>query len=447
MPTQIALIAHDTKKDDMVTFAERFKGTLSRYHLIATGTTGQRIRDNTGLKVECMLSGPLGGDTQIGARVAVGDVAAVVFLIDPLYAQPHEPDIRALLRVCEVHNVPLATNIATAEAVITHLGKARVAHLIFNPVAGQGNPNNDLALIRRTLEPQVQLNVIFTEADKSPADQAREVLEAGTDLVIASGGDGTVSMVAGVVMETDIPLGVIPRGTANAFSLALGIPTTIQGACETILAGNTKVVDVARCNGEPMILLAGIGFEADYVERANRDMKNRLGALAYILAGVQQLSEAEAFEASIEIDGTEHNPGVKSQGQVTTAAITVANAAPMTSVLAQGFGQVKFDDGLLDVTISTSKTRLQGINALTSLFASALVNAPAKRDDLVCLRTPRIKISTEPACKVVVDGEIIGTTPVDIECIPGGLTVLAPLERDRNGWLSWMGGTESEENS
>jgi diacylglycerol kinase (ATP) len=445
MPTQIALIAHDGKKDDMVTFADRFKGILSRYHLIATGTTGERIQQQTGLNVDCMLSGPLGGDTQIGARVAVGDVAAVVFLIDPLYAQPHEPDIRALLRVCEVHNVPLATNVATAEAVITQLGKARVAHLIFNPVAGQGNPNNDLALIRRTLEPQVQLNIIYTQEDKSPADQAREALEEGTDLVIASGGDGTVSTVAGVVMETDIPLGIIPRGTANAFSVALGIPTTIQGACETILAANTKVVDVARCNGVPMILLAGIGFEADYVERANRDLKNRLGALAYILAGVQQLGEAEAFEADIEIDGTEHNPGVKSQGTVTTGAITIANAAPMTSVLAQGFGQVKFDDGLLDVTISTSKSRLQGINALTSLFASALVNAPAKRDDLVCLRTPRIKISTEPARKVVVDGEIIGTTPVEIDCIPGGLTVLAPMDRDRNGWLSWMGGPEEQD--
>jgi YegS/Rv2252/BmrU family lipid kinase len=290
----------------------------------------------------------------------------------------------------------------------------------------------------------VQLNVIFTQEDKSPADQAREVLEEGTDLVIASGGDGTVSTVAGVVMETDIPLGIIPRGTANAFSVALGIPTTIQGACETILAGSTKVVDVARCNGQPMILLAGIGFEADYVERANRELKNRLGALAYILAGVQQLGEAEAFEAFIEIDGTEHNPGVKSQGTVTTGAITVANAAPATSVLAQGFGQVKFDDGLLDVTISTSKSRLQGINALTILFASALVNAPAKREDLVCLRTPRIKISTEPARKVVVDGEIIGTTPVEIECISGGLTVLAPMERDRNGWLSWMGGAEED---
>lgn len=442
MPTQIALIAHDGKKDDMVAFADRFKAVLSRYHLVATGTTGQRLQQGTGLQVECLLSGPLGGDTQIGARVSVGDVAAVVFLIDPLYAQPHEPDIRALLRVCEVHNVPLATNVATAEAVITQLGKARVAHLIFNPVAGQGNPNNDLTLIRRILEPQVQLNVIFTEAGTSPAAQARSAMAAGTDLVIASGGDGTVSCIAGVVMETDIPLGIIPRGTANAFSVALGIPTTIQGACETILAGSTKVVDVARCNGKPMILLAGIGFEADYVERANRELKNRLGALAYILAGVQQIGEAEAFEASIEIEGTEHSPGIVSHGTVTTGAITVANAAPSTSVLAQGFGQVLFDDGLLDVTISTSTTRLQGFNALTSLFASALVNAPANRDDLVCLRTPRIKISTEPARKVVVDGEIIGTTPVDIECIPGGLTVLAPMNYERNGWLGWMGGKE-----
>jgi len=357
MPTQIALIAHDGKKDDMVAFADRFKAILCRYQLMATGTTGQRLQQGIGLEVECLLSGPLGGDSQIGARVAIGEVAAVVFLMDPLYAQPHEPDIRALLRLCEVHNVPLATNLATAEAVILQLGKARVAHLIFNPVAGQGNPDNDLALIRRTLEPQVQLNVIFTEADQDPAEQARAALAEGTDLVIASGGDGTVSTIAGVVMETDIPLGVIPRGTANAFAVALGIPTTIQGACDTILAGNTKVVDVARCNGVPMILLAGIGFEADYVERANRELKNRLGALAYILAGVQQLGETEAFEATIEIDGTEHNPDVVSQGTVTTAAITVANAAPPTSVLAQGFGQVKFDDGLLDVTIATSTCR------------------------------------------------------------------------------------------
>lgn len=427
MPTQVALIAHDGKKDDMVALASRYQSILSRYHLIASGNTGERISQGANLEVERLLSGPLGGDAQIAARVAVGEVAAVVFLIDPLYAQPHEPDIRALLRICEVHNVPLATNLATAEAVIIQLGKVRVGHLIFNPAAGQGNPNNDLAMIRRLLEPHVQLNVIFTEAGVSPADQARAIVAMGTDVVIASGGDGTVSEIAGVVVETDIPLGIIPRGTANAFSVALGIPTTIQGACEVILAGNTEVVDAARCNGRLMILLAGIGFEADYVDRANREMKNRFGALAYILAGAQQIGEATNFEATLELEGSERSPGEILRGTVSTASITVANAAPATSVLAQGFGQVNYQDGLLDITVTTSKTRLQGITAMTSLFTSALVNSPTERDDILCLRASRIKISTEPARKVVVDGEIIGTTPVEITCIPGGLTVLAPM--------------------
>lgn len=427
MPIQIALIAHDGKKDDMIAFGEQFQGILSRYHLIATGTTGQRLRQMTELEVECLLSGPLGGDAQIAARVATGEVAAVIFLIDPLYAQPHEPDIQALLRVCQVHDVPLATNRATAEAVITHLNKARVGHLIFNPVAGQGNPDNDLALIRRRLEPEVQLNVILTSPEVNPANQAQAIIEAGTDLIIASGGDGTVSDVASAVLETGIPLGIIPRGTANAFASALGIPTGIQGACDTILAGHTRVVDAARCNGRPMILLAGIGFEADYVNRANREMKNRFGALAYLLAGVQQLGEAETFETTIELEGSEHRNGDLLKGALTTSAITIANAAPATSVLAQGFGEVNYQDGLLDITISTVTSRMQGITALTSLFASALVNSPTNREDILCLRGSRVVISTESPRPVVVDGEIIGTTPVDIRCIPQGLTVLAPL--------------------
>lgn len=115
MLATIALIAHDSKKDDMVRFATAHAPVLGRYRLIATGTTGQRIQDATNLPVERMLSGPLGGDTQISAEVCAGNVIAVIFLVDPLYAQPHEPDILALLRVCNVHDVPLATNLATAE--------------------------------------------------------------------------------------------------------------------------------------------------------------------------------------------------------------------------------------------------------------------------------------------------------------------------------------------
>jgi methylglyoxal synthase len=114
----VALIAHDGKKDELVAFALQSKALLAGCHLIATGTTGGRIASETGLDVELMFSGPLGGDAQIAARVAEKLVALVVFIVDPLYAHPHEPDIQGLLRVCNVYNVPLATNIATAEILL-----------------------------------------------------------------------------------------------------------------------------------------------------------------------------------------------------------------------------------------------------------------------------------------------------------------------------------------
>lgn len=114
----LALIAHDRKKDDLQAFCVRRRELLSRCDLIATGTTGLRIAEVTALPVTRYLSGPLGGDAQIAARAAVGEVAAVIFLVDPLYAHPHEPDIQSLLRVCNVHNVPVATNLATAELVL-----------------------------------------------------------------------------------------------------------------------------------------------------------------------------------------------------------------------------------------------------------------------------------------------------------------------------------------
>jgi methylglyoxal synthase len=115
----VALIAHDNKKDDMIAFAQAHYHVLSRYHLMGTGTTGSRVSEATGLPVELVLSGPLGGDAQIAAHVAMGEVEAVFFFIDPLGKHPHDPDIYSLLRICNVHNVPLATNAATAAYIIS----------------------------------------------------------------------------------------------------------------------------------------------------------------------------------------------------------------------------------------------------------------------------------------------------------------------------------------
>ena len=122
----LALIAHDQKKADIVMLAREFAAFLGDCHLVATGTTGGRIHDEAGLEVERVLSGPLGGDLQIGARLAVGQIDAVVFLRDPMTPQPHEPDINALVRACDVHNVPCATNLASARLLLRALS-ARAA--------------------------------------------------------------------------------------------------------------------------------------------------------------------------------------------------------------------------------------------------------------------------------------------------------------------------------
>ena len=120
---KIALIAHDKKKDDMVQFTLAYKPILSQHQLFATGTTGSRIQEATGLTVHRYQSGPLGGDQQIGAMVAQNDIDAIIFFRDPLTAQPHEPDVSALIRLADVYSVPLATNMGTAELIIHGLDR------------------------------------------------------------------------------------------------------------------------------------------------------------------------------------------------------------------------------------------------------------------------------------------------------------------------------------
>jgi methylglyoxal synthase len=117
----LALIAHDQKKEALIKFAQRHLDLLTQFPLVATGTTGLRLQEELDLTVERVAHGPEGGDLVIGARVVTDQIAAIIFFRDPLTAQPHDPDISALLRVCDVHNVPLATNEGSAEAIMCWL--------------------------------------------------------------------------------------------------------------------------------------------------------------------------------------------------------------------------------------------------------------------------------------------------------------------------------------
>ncbi|UKO98516.1 YegS/Rv2252/BmrU family lipid kinase [Nostoc sp. UHCC 0870] len=295
---------------------------------------------------------------------------------------------------------------------------SRSACLIFNPVAGQGNPELELAQIRAILEPEINLDIYLTTEDIGADELAQAAVKQGADLIIASGGDGTLSAAALAVAGTDIPFGIISRGTANAFAAALGIPDAIDAACRIILQGITRDIDIAYCNDLPMILLAGIGFEAETVDMADRDSKKRFGMMAYILAGIQQLRELEIFDVEIETE----DKIIKTSA----SAVTVANAAPPTSVLAQGPAGVIYDDGLLDLTIVAPNSKAGAIAATYHLFQTASAGNAAERDDIGYLRAKQFKITTDPPQKVVIDGEVVATTPIEIKCVPAALKVFVP---------------------
>lgn len=118
---RIGLIAHDTKKIMLVEFVDGHREKFQPHDLVATGHTGQQIQERTGLPVHCLLPGPLGGDQQMGSRIAQGEIDVLFFLRDPLFAHPHEPDVIALLRLCDVRGIPVATNLATAQCIVERL--------------------------------------------------------------------------------------------------------------------------------------------------------------------------------------------------------------------------------------------------------------------------------------------------------------------------------------
>lgn len=136
---RVALIAHDAKKHDLVAFISRYRKEFADWALIATELTAGLLRRELGLKVRGVLPGPRGGDLEIGAEIASGEIDALIFLRDPLTAQPHEPDITALLRVADVHNIAVATNLASAECLVCALAPGgaivtRVEHGVNSPV-------------------------------------------------------------------------------------------------------------------------------------------------------------------------------------------------------------------------------------------------------------------------------------------------------------------------
>lgn len=351
--------------------------------------------------------------------------------------------------------------------------------IVFNPVSGHGNPDVERAQIREILAKGYHaVNFHETTPDVGAHELAWRALQDGASVVVASGGDGTVTEVADAIMKfvhgemgkcekvgidgrgeraprsasapespkvesergdrtmpegdhaSGLPrLGVIPRGTANAFCAAMGIPASIEGSATLINRATARRVDLAKVNGrDPMLLLCGVGLEAEVVKKADRSFKNRFGAAAYAFAGMQSVAQQTTFNVELSLFGVRQRTrtGGREGAELTSAkvaltgedvaAVTIANSAPATSVLAQGIGDVQPDDGLLEVVCVAPSGRFATITSMFTMLKSALLRQRGtSRPEIYGLRARRVEVKCDPPQKVVVDGEVAGVTPLVVE--------------------------------
>jgi YegS/Rv2252/BmrU family lipid kinase len=302
---------------------------------------------------------------------------------------------------------------------------AKRGWLIFNPAAGLGRID-DLDTMIACLREHFDLRVLSTTRERDGDACAREALAEGADTIIVAGGDGTVSSVASQLIDTDVPLAVIPHGTCSSIARALAIPAGVEAACENAGRGVIRRIDTALANGKEMILNAAIGLHADVVTDTTREAKNRFGVFAYVATGLDALRALELFALTIETEAAVL--------RCRATALTVANLAPPQTVLAQGPSFISPDDGLLDATVVSSESLLDAVGAGLHLWRTALGGDPATREGIGYLPARKLKIEADPPQRLVIDGEPAGNTPVTIECKPKSLSVIVPeLQERREG--------------
>lgn len=287
-----------------------------------------------------------------------------------------------------------------------------------------------LEALRPRLEALGALTVHETTREHGPDACAREAVAAGADLVIAAGGDGTVSAVATQLVGGTARLGVLPLGTSNSFAAALGIPDDLDGALATLGAGDHRVLDVATAHTatarRTMILHCTVGFHADVIASTSTDAKRRWGVLAYAGSALRELARLEPFAVELT---TADGHRVRSRA----IAVAVANLAPIKTVLAHGPSHLLGDDGRVDVTIVAAETMAEAIATGVHLYRSAREGEAATRDNVGSFSSARVAIVADPPQAVLVDGEPFGETPVTIETVPRALVVVAPPVVEAHG--------------
>lgn len=291
------------------------------------------------------------------------------------------------------------------------------ARLIVNPVAGQGRPRRNLTTVRHCLRDYgFRVETFVTHRAGEAIAAAREAAQLGYDCVIVGAGDGTINEAVNGLAGTDVPLGVIPMGTGNVFAHNLGVPISIEGACEVIARGTIRPVDLGRANGRYFVLMAGVGFDAQVVQEVHPQLKNLLRGFAYVLSTLNNVFRYQTSRMRITLDG-------KHEMSLPAWLVMVGNVSSYAwNIKVTSFARI--DDGYLDVCIFPHRGRLAGVRqAIRTLMEQHI-----EYREVEYHRARRIHIASTPPVPVQMDGDVLTTTPVDIEVVHKALNVMMPKE-------------------
>jgi YegS/Rv2252/BmrU family lipid kinase len=266
----------------------------------------------------------------------------------------------------------------------------------------------------------VAWDVSITKESGDARRFAQQAVKSGVDVVAAFGGDGTVMEVASGLMGSEVPLAILPGGTANVMSVELGIPNDLAAACEIASreSGVTRLVDVGRVGERYFMLRVGVGFAAEHVIGATREMKDRYGVLAYTISALQTLSDLPAARYCLTLDGR--------QVEVEGVTCRVDNSANVGIPGLSFTSETSVSDGLLDVTVIRNLDR----DSLYSIAASTLGGTP-NPEAYHHWQAREITIETDPPQHIVGDGEHWGETPITLHVVPQAVCFLVAENTDK----------------
>ena len=294
-------------------------------------------------------------------------------------------------------------------------------HVIVNPASGRDEPV--LSVLNRVLQPAgIKWDVFVTHEAGDAQQYAQQAVAAGVDAVAVYGGDGTVTEAASGLIGSNMPLAILPGGTANVMSIELGIPGTLQAAAEMLCdpARGMRLVDMGMIGDRPFFGHLAIGLEADMHQTADRAMKDRLGFLAYPIAALQALVDRSVARFTLTLDDE------KVEMDLLNCMVTnIGSIGVLGATLAHN---ISVSDGLLDVLL----IRNTDVASLSELVGSLTGLAdPANR--LPHWQVRNVSITADPPQRVTADGEVLGSTPVDIKVLPGAVHVIVPAEVGAEG--------------